>query len=147
MSQLGRFIAFEAAVALLYDRGEEALLEEIEIRCRAQAGLDPRRMVNYVGEIYRRFSLEQISGKVAQLVRPSDLDWDGEVRIIYQSIDGLRAAIPGHSGDWYFTGDYPTPGGYKVLNRSYLNWRAACDDRAYEEPPQPAEVPGLIFAE
>ncbi len=143
MSQLGRFIAFEAAVALLCDRREAALLEDIERRCRAQVGIDPRRLVNHVGLIYERFSLEQVSDKVAQLVRPPDLDWDGEVRIIYQSIEGLRAAIPGHDGDWYFTGNYPTPGGYKVLNRSYLNWRAACDDRAYEEPAQPAE-PDLL---
>jgi amidophosphoribosyltransferase len=83
MSQLGRFIAFEAAVALLCDRREAALLEEVERRCRAQVGIDPRRVVNHVGLIYERFNLDQVSNKVAQLVRPPDLDWDGEVRIIY----------------------------------------------------------------
>lgn len=134
MSQLGRFIAFEAGVALLQDRGEEHILDEVEQRCLAQAEFDPQRMVNHVAAIYDRFTLDEISAKIAQLVRPTSLDWTGEVEIIYQSVDGLHAAIPNHTGDWYFTGNYPTPGGYRVLNTSYLNWRSACDARAYEAP-------------
>ncbi len=143
MSQLGRFIAFEAAVALLHDRGEQHLLEEVEQRCRAQERLEPAKMVNHVAAIYERFSLEEISAKVSQLVRPSDLDWGGEVEIIYQSVDGLRAAIPDHTGVWYFTGEYPTPGGYRVLNTSYLDWRAGREGRAYEQPPQAVAESGI----
>ncbi len=132
MSQLGRFIAFEAAVALLKDRGEEALLADIERRCIAQLERPADRMVNYVREIYDRFTLDEISAKVASLVRSEYLTWPGRVDVIYQTIDGLRSAMPGHTGDWYFTGEYPTPGGLKVLNTAYLNWRRADDRRSYE---------------
>jgi amidophosphoribosyltransferase len=134
MSQLGRFIAFEAAVALLHDRGDDHVADEVEQRCLAQADSEPHKMVNHVASIYERFTLDDLSAKIAALVRPRDIDWQGDVQIIYQSIDGLRAAIPDHAGVWYFTGEYPTPGGYKVLNTSFLNWRRACDDRAYEIP-------------
>ncbi|MCZ6735113.1 MAG: class II glutamine amidotransferase [Planctomycetota bacterium] len=131
MSQLGRFIAFEAAVAVLHDRGEEQLLDEVEQRCRAQAEYPQKKMVNQVAAIYDRVTLDELSAKVAQLVRSESLRWTGRVEIIYQTVQGLCAATPDHRGDWAFTGDYPTPGGYKVLNTSYLNWRAACDVRAY----------------
>jgi amidophosphoribosyltransferase len=145
MSQLDRFIAFEAAVALLHDRGEEGLLEEVEQRCEAQEKLEPDKMVNHVAAIYDRFTLDEISAKIAQLVRRADLDWGGRLDIIYQSVEGLRAAIPGHTGVWYFTGEYPTPGGYRVLNTSYLNWRRGHAGRAYEEPAEtePAEGSGV----
>lgn len=140
MSQLGRFIAFEAAIALLRERGEEALLDEIERKCIEQQGREPRKMVNHVQAIYDRFTLDEISAKVAQLVRASTMSWQGSIAIVYQSIDGLRRSMPGHTGDWYFTGEYPTPGGYKVLNTAYLNWRNADDRRAYEvaRSPRPA---------
>ncbi len=131
MSRLGRFIAFEAAVALLQEHGKEQLLDEVQDRCEAQAEFPPHKMVNHIAAIYDCFTLEQLSGKVAQLVRPPSLRWSGEVQIIYQTVQGLRLAIPNHHGDWYFTGEYPTPGGYRVLNTSFLNWRAACDARAY----------------
>jgi len=131
MSQLGRFIAFEAAVSLLYDRGEEALLDEVEQLCIEQASLPPEQMKNHVSRIYDRFTLEELSGKIAELVRPKTIPWPGTVEVMYQSIDGLHKAMPGHTGDWYFTGDYPTPGGYRVLNTSYLNWRRRSDVRAY----------------
>ncbi|MHC4416293.1 MAG: amidophosphoribosyltransferase [Planctomycetota bacterium] len=144
MSQLGRFIAFEAAVALLNDRGEAQLLDEVEQRCHAQAHLAPDKMVNPVAAIYDRFTLEELSAKISQLACPPHLraaGWEDRVQIIYQSVEGLRSAIPDHRGEWYFTGEYPTPGGYKVLNTSYLNWRRACDARAYElPPPAPAEA-------
>jgi amidophosphoribosyltransferase len=143
MSQLGRFIAFEAAVALLHDRGEQHVLEEVEQRCRAQEKTEPAKMVNHVTAIYERFSLEEISNKVAQLVRPRDLDWGGDVEIIYQSVDGLRASIPDHTGVWYFTGDYPTPGGYRVLNTSYLDWRKGHTGRAYEQPSKAVAESGI----
>ena len=141
MSQFGRFIAFQAAVALVRDRGDEALLDEVEQRCREQDGSSNDRSVNPVAAIYERFTLDEISAKVAELVHPPDLSWNGTIEIIYQSVEGLRAAIPDHAGVWYFTGEYPTPGGYRVLQRSYLNWRAAIDDRAYELPSTPALLP------
>ena len=141
MSQFGRFIAFQAAVALVKDRGDEALLDEVEQRCREQDGSGDDRAVNPVAAIYERFTLDEISAKVAELVHPPDLSWNGTIEIIYQSVEGLRAAIPDHAGVWYFTGEYPTPGGYRVLQRSYLNWRADNDDRAYELPTTPALLP------
>jgi amidophosphoribosyltransferase len=132
MSQLGRFIAFEAAVALLKERGEENLLEEIEQRCLDQADRPPEKMANHVKAIYDRFTLEELSAKVAHLVRPKTISWPGTVDIIYQRVEDLRRAMPEFTGDWYFTGRYPTPGGYRVLNTSFLNWRRSVERRAYE---------------
>ena len=135
MSQLGRFIAFEAAVALLHERGLAALLEEIEADCLAQEHLDPTRMTNHVRRIYEPFPQIEIERKVADLIRSprlaTDLDWHGPIEVIYQSVEGLLAAMPEHSGAWYFTGEYPTPGGLRVLNTAYLNWRRRQDRRAY----------------
>lgn len=131
MSQLGRFIAFEAAVSLLHDRGEAGLLEEVEERCAAQRDNPPEKLVNHVRAIYDRFTLAELSSKVSELVRPKSIAWDGTVDVIYQDLPGLHNALPNHSGDWYFTGDYPTQGGFRVLNTSYLNWRKAEDTRAY----------------
>jgi amidophosphoribosyltransferase len=88
-------------------------------------------MENYVARIYDEFSLEELSEKIASLVRAKDLDFDGEIKVLYQTVEGLLAAMPGYTGDWYFTGDYPTPGGYRVLNTAYLNWRRNDDARAY----------------
>jgi amidophosphoribosyltransferase len=132
MSQLGRFIAFEAAISLLMERGDGAILDEIERKCVAQLERPADKMVNYVREIYDRFTIEEISARVAALVRSPQLEWPGRIDVIYQTIDGLHAAMPGHTGDWYFTGNYPTHGGLKVLNTAYLNWRRADDRRPYE---------------
>jgi amidophosphoribosyltransferase len=131
MSQLGRFIAFEAAIELLKERGETDLLREVERLCIAQDSKPPEQMVDHLARIYRRFTLDEISAKVADLVRPRNIPWQGPIEVIYQTVEGLRSAMPDHSGDWYFTGRYPTPGGYRVLNTSFLNWRGACDVRAY----------------
>jgi amidophosphoribosyltransferase len=79
--------------------------------------------------LYDLFKLEEVERKVAELVRSKSLAWQGEIRVIYQSVDGLRMSMPDHSGDWYFTGEYPTPGGYRVLNTAYLNWRRGADSR------------------
>jgi len=132
MAKLGNFIAFEAAVEVLRERGEEGLLEEVEERCMAQVELAPDRMQNWVRLIYERVGDEALSAKVAQLVRSPDLRWPGEIVVVYQTVEGLRAAMPEHTGDWYFTGEYPTPGGYRVLNTAYLRWRRADERRAYE---------------
>ena len=131
MSQLGRFIAFEAAVTLIRDAGEADLLDEVEARCIEQADLAPERMKNHVAMIYDRFPLETLSARVADLIRSDRLEWSGEIEMVYQDLAGLHEAMPGHTGDWYFTGDYPTPGGYRVLNTAYLNWRKNDERRAY----------------
>lgn len=131
MSQLGRFIAFEAAINLLRQRGDDAVLDEVESLCKAQDSLEPERMKNHVRLIYDRFTQDEISLEIARLIRPKTGSWTGEVEVIYQTVEGLRRAMPNHTGDWYFTGDYPTPGGYCVLNRAFLNWRKRSDSRAY----------------
>ena len=132
MSQLGKFIAFEAAVALTNERGNEAIFKEIEDKCKSQVDKPVAEIVNHVKEIYAQFTLEEISKKVAQLVRPESIDWDGKLNVVYQDIEGLHASMPQYTGDWYFTGDYPTPGGNVVVNRAYLNWRTGDDDvRSY----------------
>jgi len=132
MSQLGKFIAFEAAVALTNERGNEAIFGEVEEKCRAQIDKPVVEIVNHVKEIYKQFTLEEISKKVAQLVRPPGIDWDGKLNVVYQDVDGLHASMPQYTGDWYFTGNYPTPGGNAVVNRAYLNWRSGNDSaRSY----------------
>jgi len=131
MSQLGRFIAFEAAISLLHQRGDARILQDVEALCREQESLPPDRMQNHVRLIYERFTHDEISGEVARLIRPRSGEWDGPVEVVYQTIEGLRLSMPDHLGDWYFTGDYPTPGGLRVLNRAFLNWCSKNDSRAY----------------
>lgn len=131
ISQLGRFIAFQAAVALLKDNKQNSLLQEVKEICLKQSVLPPMQIKNAVKRIYDQFKQDEISKKVAQLMSPQDSDWKGELQVIYQTIDGLHAAMPNFTGDWYFTGHYPTCGGYKVLNSAYLNWGCGLDSRAY----------------
>jgi len=131
MSQLGRFVAFEAAVSLIHERGESELLEEVERKCIEQEDQPDQQLRNHVKLIYDRFTLEELSTKIAELLRSPDLEWDGELAMVYQDIEGLRAAMPGHTGDWYFTGDYPTPGGTRVVNTAYLKWRRNDQSRSY----------------
>ena len=89
-------------------------------------------MQNAVKTLYDQFSLKEISCKIAELVLPQNLAWKGQLDVIYQDVHGLRAAMPDYTGDWYFTGDYPTPGGNAVVNRAYLNWHGGDDaTRAY----------------
>jgi amidophosphoribosyltransferase len=131
ISQLGNFIAFRAMVELLKQEGKEYLLEEIRCKCNEQKDAPSHMMINYVQKLYNQCSVEALTAKIAELVRPADMPWNGEIKIMYQTVDGLHDAIPGHSGDWYFTGNYPTSGGYKVLNTSYLQWCERSSKRAY----------------
>jgi amidophosphoribosyltransferase len=131
MSQLGRFIAFEAAVTMLEERGQGELIAEVEAACTAQRELPDEKMVNHVARLYDAFTLEEISARVAQLITPADLGWTGRIDVIYQRTQDMLAAMPQHTGDWYFTGNYPTPGGYRVLNTSFLRWRERSDARSY----------------
>ena len=132
MSQLGRFIAFEAAVKLLHERGRQGLLAEIEDACLQQVELPDSELVNHVQRVYESFSHEELSQRIAQLVRSDQLEWDGEISVIYQTVEGLQQSMPEFTGDWYFTGNYPTPGGLRVLNTAYLKWRRNDESRAYE---------------
>ncbi len=122
MSLLGKFIAFQAAVSLLKDHGQEEVLREVYQLCVAQADKKPFELQNHVKKIYDRFTTQEISRRISQLVTPKSETWKGEVVIVFQTIENLHKALPNHSGDWYFTGKYPTPGGYKVLNQAFINY-------------------------
>lgn len=132
MSELGKFIAFEAAVSLLRDRGQSDVLDEVYKACVANEQSGAPQPVNFVKRIYETFSDEEISARISELVRPADIEWDGKIEIVYQTVAGLRWAIPNHTGDWYFTGDYPTPGGFRVVNRAFINYMEKRNGRAYE---------------
>jgi amidophosphoribosyltransferase len=129
MAKLGDLIAFKAAVALLRDNGKELLLNEIYEKAKAEIQKPVTDIRNLVKEIYKSFSPEMISGKIASLLKSEDINSDLE--IVFQSIEGLHEACPGHTGDWYFTGNYPTPGGNKVVNQSFINYMEGRNERAY----------------
>ena len=131
MSELAKFIAFEAAIALLKERGQGGLLEEIYGLCREELKREGPATVNHVRKIYEPFSPEEISAKIVELVYPRGIEWQGPVQIIYQTIENLHAAVPHHTGDWYFTGRYPTPGGYRVVNQAYVNYFEKHEGRSY----------------
>ena len=131
MSELGKFIAFQAAIALIKERGYDGLLAEVAIKCR-EALKDPKpKLENHVKRVYENFTASEISAKVAELVKPDCLNGTTEVEVVYQSIENLHEALPDHSGDWYFTGDYPTPGGYRVVHKAFLNFYENKDGRSY----------------
>lgn len=132
MSELGKFIAFEAAVSLLKEQGKSSLLEEVYQACRAEVAkpVGPES-VNQVRRIYESFTPDDISRRIAQLVMPAGIEWKGEIEIIFQTIENLHAAVPNHTGDWYFTGKYPTPGGYRVVNQAYINYYEQSEGRSY----------------
>lgn len=129
MAKLGDFIAFQAAIQLIKDSFKENFLEELHEKAKAQEGLPKEKITNVVKEIYALFTADQISEKIAELLTPDNTN--AEVEIIYQSIEGLHNAIPGHTGDWYFTGNYPTAGGNKVVNKSFINYMEGKNVRAY----------------
>jgi amidophosphoribosyltransferase len=129
MAVLGKFIAFEATVALLKDSGKENFLEEMYERTLVEFEKPKEDQKNMVQEIYNLFTTEQISKKIAELLKPADLKADLE--IIYQSIDGLHNSCPNDLGDWYFTGNYPTPGGTRVSNKAFINYMEGKNVRAY----------------
>lgn len=129
MSKLKDFIAFQAAVALVKETGREALLDEIYSKCKASLDLPREQVKNEVKPIFKLFKPHEVERKIAEILRPDDLK--AEFEVIYQSIGGLHAACPDHCGDWYFSGDYPTPGGNRVVNRSFINFMEDSDARAY----------------
>ncbi|MCX7728114.1 MAG: amidophosphoribosyltransferase [Bacteroidia bacterium] len=129
MSILGHFVAFIAAIELLKEQGKSELIKELYQRAKSEIQKNKEEQVNLVKEIYNPFTAEEISKKIAEIVKPDELNC--ELEIIYQSIEGLHRSCPHHTGDWYFTGDYPTPGGNKVANRSFINFIEGKYERAY----------------
>ena len=129
MAKLGDFIAFEAAVQLLKDHGKTSIIDEVYQQCKSQIGLPKEKIVNHVKAIYNPFTADEISTKISQLLTPEGTN--AEVEIIYQSISDLHASCPDHLGDWYFTGNYPTPGGVKVVNKAFMNYMEGKNKRAY----------------
>jgi len=131
MSEIGNFIAFQAAVELLKEEGREELLREIYQDCLAQENHPEQPMKNHVARIYENYTEERISRKISELVRPKTPWWSGELRIVFLAIDKMHEALPNDRGDWYFTGNFPTPGGYKALNRAYINYYEKKSSRSY----------------
>lgn len=120
MARMEEFIAFRAAIALHKDRGLEQRLDEIYAKCKAQENLLKEQVVNYVREVYKPFTSEEISEKMAEMLRPEGVTT--EIHIVYQSLDGLHKACPHSPGDWYFSGHYPTPGGNKRVNEAFIHY-------------------------
>lgn len=129
MAKLGDFVAFRAAIDLLKETGQESVINAVYKNCKAQQNLPKEEMVNYVKDIYRPFTAEQISDKIAVILTPNGMK--AKVKIVYQTIENLHQACPNDTGDWYFTGNYPTPGGYKVVNTSFINFIEGRNQRAY----------------
>ena len=120
MNRMDEFVAFRAAIDLLKERGLQHIIDETYEKCKAQSDLPKEEIVNYVKDIYRPFTAEEISEKTAQILTPKDTK--AEVHIVFQSLEGLHKACPNHTGDWYFSGNYPTPGGNKVVTRAFVNY-------------------------
>ncbi|MEY4903851.1 MAG: hypothetical protein RLZZ292_1666 [Bacteroidota bacterium] len=129
MSKFGEFVAFKAAIELLKDQGKEELLTEIYNRCKAQEKKPRSEITNEVTALFAPFTDEEISKKIAQIVTPPDIA--PSVEVIYQTIEGLHEACPKHKGDWYFSGNYPTPGGNRVVNQAFINYMENKNERAY----------------
>ncbi len=129
MAKLGDFIAFQACVALHKEHGTMHVLDVVYKKCKDQLSMPKEQVKNYVKEVYEPFTAEEISDKIASLLTPVDLK--ANVKIIFQTIEGLHDACPRHNGDWYFTGNYPTPGGNKVVNQAFINYMEGRNQRAY----------------
>lgn len=129
MSRMGDFIAFQAAVELLKDRNQTHILDEVLEKCKEAQQSGNLQQENFVKAVYASFTADEVSKKIAQMLRPNDVD--AEVDIIYQSIEGLYDACPHNHGDWYFTGNYPTPGGNRVANKAFMNYMERKEGRGY----------------
>ncbi|MFM7683943.1 MAG: amidophosphoribosyltransferase, partial [Bacteroidota bacterium] len=129
MAKMGDFIAFEAAIQLLKDRKMEQVIQDVYKQCLKQLDLPKEQVRNFVKGIYEPFTDDEISKKIAELLTPKNIR--AEVEIIFQTVDNLHKACPNNLGDWYFTGDYPTPGGNKVVNKAFVNWMEKRNERAY----------------
>lgn len=129
MSRMSEFVAFEAAISLLRERDQSSVIHETYDNCKASVSQDKEKAKNYVQAIYEQFTPEEISQRIAQIITPKNIN--AEVEVIYQTLDNLHKACPHHLGDWYFSGNYPTPGGNKVVNKAFMNWMEGKNQRAY----------------
>jgi amidophosphoribosyltransferase len=129
MSRMGEFVAFEAAISLLKEMDREDIILDVYQKCKDSASLPKEEVENYVKAIYELFIDQQISDRIAQIITPKEIKC--KVEVLYQTLDNLHIACPDHTGDWYFSGDYPTPGGNKVVNRAFVNWMEGKNQRAY----------------
>ncbi|MDF5689500.1 amidophosphoribosyltransferase [Aquirufa aurantiipilula] len=129
MSKMKEFVAFRAALALLKERGLESILDEINLKCLVALENGTAHTENFVKAIYAPFTDQEISNKIADIVRPKNIK--AEVSVIYQTVDNLNVACPNHLGDWYFTGNFPTPGGNQVVNKAFVNFMKGIEVRAY----------------
>jgi amidophosphoribosyltransferase len=129
MAKLGDFIAFKAAIELLNDRGLWEIIHQVYRKCKADQGKPKEAILNHVKEIYAPFTFEEISNRIASMMHSGNIQ--AEIRIIYQTVENLHLACPNDLGDWYFTGNYPTPGGNKVANQSFINYFEGKNQRGY----------------
>jgi amidophosphoribosyltransferase len=129
MSKMGDFVAFNAAVELLKERGNECLLQKLYDQCKELHCKNNLHTVNVVKQIYKSFTNDEITAKIAQLITPKELPIP--VDVIYQTIESLHEACPSNLGDWYFTGNYPTPGGNRVVNKAFMNYVEGRNERGY----------------
>jgi amidophosphoribosyltransferase len=129
MSKLGDFIAFNAAISLLKEQGKETILTELYEQCKSLHESNELHTVNVVKQIYKSFTNEEITNKIAQLIKPAGVDIP--VDVIFQTIESLHEACPNNLGDWYFTGNYPTPGGNRVVNKAFINYMEGKNKRGY----------------
>jgi len=129
MSRMGEFVAFEASISLLRETGREDIINRVYQNCIESEKLGNMQTENFVQEIYSQFTDQEISDRIAKIITPKEIKT--EIKVIYQTLDNLHKAIPGHLGDWYFSGNYPTPGGNKVVNKAFMNWMEGKNQRAY----------------
>ncbi len=135
MSELGKFIAFRAAANLLEKRGLHNVKIDVYAACKAELEKPVEEQVNCMKAFYEPFTAEEISAEIAEIVYPTDVQWSGEIEVIYQTIESLHGAIPVHNGDWYFTGNFPTPGGTKIANQAYISYIDGDEERPYDMLP------------
>jgi amidophosphoribosyltransferase len=126
---MGEFVAFEAAISLLKDAGKDDVILKVYQQCKDSAKLPKEEVENYVKAIYEPFTNQEISDRIAQIITPKEIK--AEIKVIYQTLDNLHVACPDHKGDWYFSGNYPTPGGNKVVNKAFANWMEGKNQRGY----------------
>jgi amidophosphoribosyltransferase len=129
MSRMAEFVAFEAAVSLLRESGRSNIIHEAYDNCRASIQEEKENVINHVQAIYAPFTDKEISDRIAEIITPKNIN--AEVEVMYQTLDNLHKACPNHLGDWYFSGNYPTPGGNKVVNKALMNWMEGKNQRAY----------------
>jgi amidophosphoribosyltransferase len=120
MASMNEFCAFRAAIALLKESGRQHIIDEVYRKSKAQENLPKEEVINFVTEIYEPFTQDEVSVKIAEMLTPAEVDCP--VELVYQTIDGLHKACPNHKGDWYFTGNYPTPGGNRLVNKAFINF-------------------------